>query len=176
MSVSSKSMSLPLPKSLPLLLLAASLIASGCTSLKYTDSTPESPTAPVLRQNTSVGGQAADGAAIRHDTTNAQVAQLWAEAERSRFAGDNFAASRYILQAIEVEPTDSILLSRAAELQLQLGQPALAESYAVRSNTLTESNRSLMLRNWLIIEHAREIRGDLLGVRTAHRMVEQFRN
>lgn len=159
-----------------LLLLMATLLASGCTSLKNANTGSVEPSSsPVLRQTIDSAGQPADNT-IRHDTSNARVAQLWAEAELSRLSGDSFEASRYILQAIEVEPTDSVLLSRAAELQLQMGQPTLAESYAVRSNVLSESNRSLMLRNWMIIEHSREVRGDLLGVRTAHRMVQQFRN
>ncbi len=144
---------------------------SGCTSLKSASNDSAKASSSVLRQT----ADNPDNNTIRHDTVNARVAQLWAEAERARFAGDNVEASRYILQAIEVEPTDSVLLSRAAELQLQMGQAVLAETYAVRSNTLAESNRPLMLRNWMIIEHSRDMRGDLLGVRTAHRMVQQFR-
>lgn len=154
-------------------LLLAIVGISGCTSLKgSTSNNVASATPPVLQQaaNTQVNNT------IRHDTANVRVAQLWAEAERSRYAGDDIEASRYILQAIELEPTDSVLLSRAAELQLQMGQAVLAETYAVRSNTLAVSNRPLMLRNWMIIEHSRDVRGDLLGVRTAHRMVQQFRN
>ncbi len=156
------------------LLLAAAVLGGGCTSLKSVTS-PEPATAPVLRETVDSAGQASDNT-IRHDTSNARVAQLWAEAERARRSGDNFEASRFILQAIEAEPTDGVLLSRAAELQLEMGQPALAESYAVRSNSLAQANRSLMLRNWMIIEYSRDVRGDLLGVRTAHRMVQQFRN
>ena len=161
---------------LRILILFLAMAASGCTSLKNaTPTIADAKPSPVLRETINAEGQSTDNT-IRHETGNARIAQLWAEAERSRLAGDDIGASRFILQAIEVEPRDSVLLSRAAELQLQLGQPVLAESYAVRSNTLAESNRPLMLRNWMIIEHSRDIRGDLLGVRTAHRMVQQFRN
>jgi len=151
------------------------LTIAGCTSLKTTTNKPAtSNTAPVLRPSLDGSGNPGDGT-VRHDISNARVAQLWAKAERSRASGNEDEAARYILQALELEPTDGVLLSRAAELQLALGQPVLAESYAVRSNALAETNRTLLLRNWMIIEHSRQARGDLLGVRTAHRMVQQFR-
>lgn len=150
------------------------LTLAGCTSL----SAPPAENAATLEQkNTQRVGEdgtlLSDGS-IRHDTVNAQVAQLWASAEDARLQGNHAAASELVLRAIELQPADGILLSRAAELQLELNQPVLAESYAVRSNALSETNRTLLLRNWLIIEHAREMRGDLLGVRTAHKKVQQF--
>lgn len=164
-------------KALPFFVLMM-LSISGCTSLggvgKAGNAADKQSTAPVLRSTLDANGQPVDGV-IRHDTVNARVAQLWAQAERSRFSGDDDLAARYILQALELEPGDSVLLSRAAELQLGLGEAVLAESYAIRSNSVSDANRSLLLRNWLIIEHAREVRGDLLGVRTAHKMVQQLR-
>jgi len=33
----------------------------------------------------------------------------------------------------------------------------------------------LLYRNWLIIEHARSMRGDLLGVRSARKQVQLYR-
>ncbi len=35
-------------------------------------------------------------------------------------------------------------------------------------------NTPLLHRNWLIIEHARSMRGDLLGVRSAHKKVQEY--
>ena len=150
------------------------VLLAGCTSL----STPPAENATTrqqeLSQKVSDDGSLLSDGSIRHDTVDGQVASLWAGAEEARLQGNNKLARELVLRAIDIQPSDGILLSRAAELQLELNEPVLAESYAVRSNALSETNRTLLLRNWLIIEHARQMRGDLLGVRTAHQKVQQF--
>lgn len=152
----------------------AAVVVSGCTSLALTDrrdlKTPVEATQPLQDGTLPLDGS------IRQDTTSARVAELWANAEQSRLASENQTAISFMLQAIELQPQDSLLLSRVAELQLNVGQPVLAESYAARSNAYAATNRTMLLRNWLIIEHARKMRGDLLGVRTAHRQVIEFQN
>ena len=150
----------------------AAVVVSGCTSLS---DRRDLRTLVQATQPQPDGTLPLDGS-IRQDTTNARVAELWANAEQSRLASDNQAAINFILQAIELQPQDSLLLRRVAELQLNVGQPVLAESYAARSNAYAQTNRTMLLRNWLIIEHARQMRGDLLGVRTAHRQVIEFQN
>jgi len=152
--------------------IVAAVVVSGCTSLSQRQDlkTPVQATQPLQDGTLPIDGS------IRQDTTNARVAQLWANAENARLASNNEAAINFVLQAIELQPQDSLLLSRVAELQLNVGQPVLAESYAVRSNAYAQTNRTMLLRNWLIIEHARQMRGDLLGVRTAHQQVIQFQN
>lgn len=146
------------------------LVLQACTSL---DERPAVVNSQSVVPQTGSENTLADGS-IRHDTNNARIAQLWAAAEKARAASDPQTASQYILEAIEVNPQDSVLLSRAAELQLNMSQPVLAESYAVRSNAFAQTNRTLQLRNWLIIEHSREMRGDLLGVRSAHKKVQEY--
>lgn len=148
------------------------LVLQGCTAMSQTGGASNQPLQSDVA-TLDADGTLADGS-IRHDTDNARVAQLWVAAEKARASEDQETASRYILQAIEVAPQDGVLLSRAAELQLQMNQPVLAESYAVKSNAYSQTNRTLLLRNWLIIEHAREIRGDLLGVRSAHKKVQEY--
>ncbi len=151
-----------------LLVPAITLVLQACTPLEQRPS--------VVNQQSVVTSDVnvlADGS-IRHDTTNARVAQLWVAAEKAREAGDQELASKYILEALEINPEDGVLLSRAAEIQLNLSQPVIAESYAIRSNAFATANRQLQLRNWLIIEHSREMRGDLLGVRSAHKKVQEF--
>ncbi len=146
----------------------------GCTSLSTPpDETPATQQQKYSQPISDDGTLLTDGS-IRHDTIDVQVASLWGSAEQARLQGNHKLASELVLRAIELQPTDGVLLSRAAELQLQLNEPVLAESYAVKSNALSETNRTMLLRNWLIIEHAREMRGDLLGVRTAHQKVQQF--
>ena len=114
-----------------------------------------------------------DGA-VGLSTDNSEVAELWAAAERARAENQPNVALELLYEAMEVDPQNSLLWSRAAELKLDEIDPALAEEFAVRSNSLAGENRPLLHRNWLIIEHARGMRGDLLGVRSAHKQVEAF--
>ena len=116
-----------------------------------------------------------DGA-VGLSTDNSEVAELWAAAERARSENQPNVALELLYEAMEVDPQNSLLWSRAAELKLDEIDPALAEEFAVRSNSLAGENRPLLHRNWLIIEHARSMRGDLLGVRSAHKQVEIFEN
>jgi len=111
---------------------------------------------------------------IRHDTDSARIAQLWAAAEKARTADDYETADLYLRDALSIAPGDGVLWSRAAEIKLKLLELALAENYAAKSNVYAVSNRTLQHRNWLIIEHARGLRGDLLGVREARKMVQQL--
>ena len=59
-------------------------------------------------------------------------------------------------------------------MQLDNLEAAQAENFAIKSNTFAGDNTALLYRNWLIIEHARDLRGDLLGVRSAHKKVQQY--
>lgn len=112
--------------------------------------------------------------AIRHDVDSPRIAQLWAAAEKARLADNLEQAESYIQEALVIAPEDSVLWSRAAELKLTMLEPALAENYAGKSIAYAADNGTLLHRNWLIIEHARDLRGDLLGVRDAHKMVQRF--
>ena len=111
---------------------------------------------------------------IREDTDDQQVARLWSSAETARRDGKDAIALELVYEALEVDPDSAILWSRAAEIQLDKLESALAESFAVKSNGFAQENQTLLYRNWLIIEEARELRGDLLGVRSAHKKVQQF--
>ena len=111
---------------------------------------------------------------VRIDTTSQEVASLWASAERARAQSKLNIALELLYEAIEIDPQNSLLWSRAAEYKLDALEPALAENYATRSNTFAGENRPLLYRNWLIIEHARSMRGDLLGERSAHKQVQLY--
>ncbi len=114
-----------------------------------------------------------DGA-VRVDTENREVAQLWASAERAIAENKRLIALELLYEALEVDPQNSLLWSRAAELQLDAVEPTLAESYAERSNFWAGNNNALLYRNWLIIEQARSMRGDLLGVRDARKQAQLY--
>jgi len=108
-----------------------------------------------------------DGA-VRHEVTDQNVASLWQEYDALRRAGDLTAAKGKLQQAIAITPSDAALWSGAAEIELEENSHLRAENYAAKSNFLaTVGNRPLRYRNWLIIQRAREGRGDLLGAREA---------
>ena len=144
---------------------AAMLGAAGCTSLQKEQQT--TPVAPVNALTLPEGS-------IRYDTDDGRVARLWSAAEQARLEQDTDLALQRLFEALEISPQNSLLWSRAAEIQLNNQQAALAENFAMKSNTFAGNNLSLLHRNWLIIEHARSLRGDLLGVRSAHKKVQEF--
>ena len=147
-------------------------LASGCASLQNAGPNAGS------ESGTESGSQAAIPASpngsIRYDVEDERVAQLWAAAEQARLDNDTDQALAHLFSALELSPKNSAIWSRAAEIQLQTNEAALAETFAIKSNAFAGNNTSLLHRNWLIIEHARSLRGDLLGVRSAHKKVQEF--
>ncbi|MFK7889382.1 MAG: hypothetical protein AB8B63_01095 [Granulosicoccus sp.] len=143
------------------------LLLSACASMQQTP-------APVPTEAEAIVTPRADGS-VRFDTQNEQVARLWVASEKARQDKRLAIALELIYDALEISPRNSLLWSRAAELQLDNLEAAQAENYAVKSNTFAGNRKSLLYRNWLIIEHARSMRGDLLGVRNAHKKVQQYR-
>lgn len=154
----------PLPASL---LLCSTLLLGACASTPPNKPAPtDTGLSPVVKH--------IDGAA-RGDTDDAQVAQLWSASEQARRSGQNATALKLVYEALELSPQNPMLWSRAAELQLEELEAALAESYATKSNAFAaEDDSTLLYRNWLIIEQARQMRGDLLGVRSAHKKVREY--
>lgn len=117
----------------------------------------------------------ADGG-IRHEVRDENVAELWRQADAEVRKGQQENALKFINMAIEIAPEDAVLWSRGAEMYLTVREHALAENYATKSNSFANrDSRTLMYRNWLIIKHAREMRGDLLGARNAQQNVLRYR-
>ncbi|MBA3581838.1 MAG: tetratricopeptide repeat protein [Gammaproteobacteria bacterium] len=104
---------------------------------------------------------------VKHNIGNPAVMDLWKQSETARKSGDNAAAVMYLERALRIEPTDGVLWSRLAELQLRKGDPAQAESAAMKSNDMAGSDAALTYRNWLIIGRAREQKGDMIGAEEA---------
>lgn len=151
--------------SLLCLVVFSALLSAGCVSPQSAQGNSALAQAPSLTRP--------DGS-VRIDTSSEEVAKLWASAESARAEGKATIALELLYEAIELDPSNSLLWSRAAEIQLDNLEPALAESYATRSNSYAADNRPLLQRNWMIIEHSRSMRGDLLGVRSAHKQVQFF--
>lgn len=146
--------------------LLAVVLGAGCSGApKQGVVEPSTPIAPIMARP--------DGS-VRVDTNNQSVAKLWAAAEKARIQERHTIALELLYEALEIDPQNSLLWSRAAEIQLDSLEPTLAENYAVRSNSWAGENRPLLYRNWMIIERSRSMRGDLLGVRSAHKQVQLY--
>lgn len=141
-------------------------VLQGCASAAPKSEIPE----PLANVQTQLDGS------IRYDTDNQRLARLWSAAEQARRANNDEEAIEILYLAIEVSPNNSMLWSRAAEIQLDNDQALIAENMALKSNAFAGENPDLLHRNWLIIEHARSLRGDLLGVRSARKQVEIYQD
>jgi hypothetical protein len=148
------------------LLVLAVLTLSGCSLFNPAPvQTSTQVVAPIVSRP--------DGS-VKGNTDYGKVAELWAAAEEARANDQDTIALELLYDALEVNPQNALLWSRAAEIQLDSLEAALAENYATKSNAFADDNRPLLYRNWMIIEHARNMRGDLLGVRSAHKKVQQY--
>ena len=147
----------------PLVLVAVIAAISGCGVMQR-NTTDESPQ-PI----TSSSG------AVQHSFSNAEVVASWQQAEVARQSGDFMGAFRHLRKALELEPSDPVVWSRLAEMALRLNKPEPAEKYADRSNLLANGNNTLVYRNWLIIQRAREVNNDIAGAEQALVKANQFR-
>ncbi len=112
---------------------------------------------------------------IRHAIGNPAVKDLWEEAEMARLQGDFDAAVVKLERALQIESQDAVIWSRLAEVRLQQGDSAQAENLAAKSNAMSIDNPLLNYRNWLIISHARKLRGDDIGSQEAEYTANSFR-
>lgn len=156
----------PISRMIAIGLVAASAAVAGCASAPPEQALPQAPV-------TTSGSARPDGS-VRGDTEDARIAQLWSAAQEAYSKDDEVAALERLYEALEIDPGNGLLWSRAAEIQLDAEEPVQAENFAIKSNNFAGANNALLYRNWLIVEHARRMRGDLLGVRSAHRKVQQF--
>ena len=142
-------------------------LAAACSSTPVIDDSPAiaPPVTPIASRP--------DGS-VRVDTESQEVARLWAAAEQARGRNQNSIALELLYEALEIDAQNSLLWSRAAEFKLDEVEPALAEDFATRSNAYAGDNNALLHRNWLIIEHSRSMRGDLLGVRDARNQAQIY--
>jgi Tfp pilus assembly protein PilF len=144
-----------------------SVLMAGCA----TPSKKTTEYEPTLPDYVNVDGS------IRHEVRDERVASLWQATATESGNGQYENAIKYLNQALDHAPRDPVLWSRGAELYLTVGEHGQAENYAAKSNFFASADsRALRYRNWLIIRHARELRGDLLGVRNAQQMVLKFQS
>jgi len=104
-------------------------VLQGCASAAPKSEIPE----PLANVQTQLDGS------IRYDTDNQRLARLWSAAEQARRANNDEEAIEILYLAIEVSPNNSMLWSRAAEIQLDNDQALIAEK--VDHRTCTKSSR-----------------------------------
>ena len=97
----------------------------------------------------------------------AAILALRNEAEQSFGNGDYDNAALALERAIRIQPGNSQLWQRLAEIRLRQGQPRLAEDLARKSNLHARGDTELMRRNWSIIAEARRLNGDPDGAAAA---------
>ena len=116
--------------------------------------TPPAPQ-PSTEQHSSASGSSSKA--------NAAVTSLLSSAENSIKHGDYRSASSAIERALRHDPKNADLWHRLAQVRLRQSEYAQAESLSLKSNALSNGNKSLMARNWSLISKARRLQGDGAG-------------
>lgn len=84
------------------------------------------------------------------------------------------SATASLERALRIEPRNPVLWQELAQLALQKGDYAQAESFAARSTSWAGGNRPLIAKNWLLIAQARALRGDAQGAKAAQARAKTF--
>lgn len=138
-------------------ILLAALGLSGCAGLQPVAgpaAEPSSTEERTAQRPTGIEGGPAVVALL--DRAHSELAQ-------GRPARSDAALAR----ALRIEPRNPWIWQRMAALRLKQDQPAQAESFALKSNSLAGGNPALQARNWAIIGTARSRQGDAAGAREA---------
>lgn len=103
------------------------------------------------------------------------VQVLMRRAEDQSRAGDLASAVSSIERGLRIEPRNSELWYRLAALREEQGKHALAESLAVKSNSMAGAyEQSLKRRNWLLIARSRRAQGKETAARDAEREAGRY--
>lgn len=154
------------------LILSFSLFSAGCVFAPKYDESEEYGDDSYFDE---YGEEADAGDKIKHDIGNPAVMDLWQLAEEARQTGDYETAVLQLERALRIAPTDAVMWSRLAEMQLSQGNSSQAENLAAKSNAMTVDNPLLNYRNWLIIARARQSKGDDIGAQEAEYTANSFR-
>jgi tetratricopeptide (TPR) repeat protein len=87
------------------------------------------------------------------------VAGLMAKANSQMDAGELEQAQATLERALRIAPYDPLVLTRLAEVKLELGSPAQAEALANKSNGLVRGDEALRTYNNQLIDAARRAQG-----------------
>ena len=95
--------------------------------------------------------------------SNSAVTSLVTVADSKMKGGDYDQAAASLERALRHDAKDASVWSRLAEVRLLQRQYAQAESTALKSNALANSDKELMAKNWRLISKSRRLRGDSVG-------------
>ncbi|NIW86315.1 MAG: tetratricopeptide repeat protein [Gammaproteobacteria bacterium] len=147
------------------LLVAAALAAllNGCAG-------PGERPAPVQESEVQRRETAADeGKPAAERPGSGAVLALRQDAERQSSVGRLDRAAALLERALRIEPRNAGLWHRLARVRLQQERLHLAESLALKSNSLAGGDPALQGQNWRLIARARRAAGDVEGAGRAER-------
>ena len=87
------------------------------------------------------------------------IARLLKQALEQQRKGDLSKSSALVERAVRIQPQDPLAWNRLAFIRLQQSNWVQAEQLALKSNSFSEGQSSLQLRNWRIITEARKRQG-----------------
>ena len=99
----------------------------------------------------------------RERSSKPAVIALIDQADSLDRAGRQAEAAAQLDRALRLDPRDSRLLQRRAELFLAMDQPQQAENHALKSFQLSVKSGALCRRNWETVSYARRALGDRAG-------------
>jgi len=100
------------------------------------------------------------------------VSFLIARADSLKLSGELETAAASLERAVRIAPKNPIPWQRLAQIRLVQKDFAQAEALADKSNSLAKGLKPILLRNWQIIQEARELAGDMDGAFDAKRRIE----
>lgn len=95
--------------------------------------------------------------------TNAAAKSLVSIADAKMKGGQYDQAAASLERALRHDAKNASIWSKLAEVRLLQQDYSQAESTALKSNALSNNNKSLMSKNWRMISKSRRLRGDGVG-------------
>jgi predicted Zn-dependent protease len=138
----------------------ALLLLAGCATAPEPEAPPAETPAPPP--------------AAEQPRENVAIAALVDSARADAAAGRLPNAAASLERALRIEPRNPRLWQQLAQVRLQQGDYAQAESLAQRSNTWGGTDNRLRAQNWSLIAQSRQARGDTDGARKAQELADQI--
>ena len=138
----------------------ALLLLAGCATAPEPEAPPAETPAPPP--------------AAEQPRENVAIAALVDSARADAAAGRLPNAAASLERALRIEPRNPRLWQQLAQVRLQQGDYAQAESLAQRSNTWGGTDTRLRAQNWSLIAQSRQARGDTDGARKAQELADQI--
>ena len=155
-----------------LIVVGGLMVLSACT--------PRSSVRPDYRAPVSTPGGGAEVGVVSPDTRRRRVGRrsavraLMRHSERQVRGGNLSKGAVFLQRALQIEPINPVLWNNMAGILFKQNKLALAEQYALKSNSFARGDRELKIRNWKLIAETRSLRGDSAGAEKAAKRVERL--